>query len=257
MTARASHKTEAFVLKSFSYGESDLIVTFFSRDYGKVKGIAKGAKRSQKRFVNVFEPFSLTSVNFTIKNRDALAFIDACDVIDPYAPLRQNLEKSLVASYFTDLVDHFSPEGKVNERLFALLADFLSLIARENTSDAILRFFEIRLLKYAGFEPTLGACIRCKSPLANGASYSFFAREGGIICPFCMPSEAPDLKISAGTIRTLILGRDMDIEKIRTVIFPSPLAAEARHMMRHFITHVLGKEIKSLNVLEQVRRYCL
>ena len=112
MSARESHKTAGFVLKSLSYGESDLIVTFYSREFGKINGIAKGAKRSKKRFANVFEPFSLTNIIFSRKNRDALAFIESCDIIDHYAAIRRDLEKTLTASYFIDLTDHFSLEGK-------------------------------------------------------------------------------------------------------------------------------------------------
>jgi len=254
MSVRESHKTEGFVLKSLSYGESDLIVTFFSRDYGKLKGIAKGAKRSKKRFANVFEPFSLTRIIFTRKSRDMLALIESCEIIDHYALIRQDLEKTLTASYFIELADHFSPEGKSNEQLFALLTDFLSLMTRENISDAIIRFFEMRLLKVAGFEPALTSCVRCKSPVANGASYYFFPREGGIACAACARPERYDQTVSAGTIRTLLLGREMDIEKMKMVSLPASLAVESRNILCNFITYVLGREVKSLKVMEQVRR---
>ncbi len=256
MTARESYKTEGFVLKSLSYGESDLIVTFFCREYGKLKGIAKGAKRSKKRFANVFEPFSLSRIIFTRKNRDMLALIESCEIIDHYALIRQDLEKTLTASYFIELTDHFSPEGKSNEQLFTLLTDFLSLMTRENISDAIIRFFEMRLLKVAGFEPALTACVRCKAPVANGASYYFFPHEGGITCAACARPERYDQTVSAGTIRTLLLGREMDLEKMKMVCLPASLAVESRNILCNFIVHVLGREVKSLKVLEQVRRYC-
>lgn len=256
MSARESYKTEGFVLKSLGYGESDLIITFYSSEYGKLKGIAKGAKRSKKRFANVFEPFSLTQIIFTRKNRDMLAFIESCDILDHYAPIRQDLEKTLTASYFIDLADHFSSEGKANEQLFLLLADFLSLLTRENISDAMIRFFEMRLLKLSGFEPALGACIRCKTPLANGTFYYFFPQEGGITCSSCARPERYDQPVSAGTIRTLLLGREMDLEKMKRVSLPASLAIESRNILSGFITFVLGKEVKSLKVMEQVRRFC-
>jgi DNA repair protein RecO (recombination protein O) len=256
MSARESHKTVGFILKSLSYGESDLIVTFYSREFGKIKGIAKGAKRSKKRFANVFEPFSLTNIIFSRKNRDALAFIESCDIIDHYSLIRQDLEKTLTASYFIDLTDHFSLEGKSNENLFMLLADFLSLLQRENVSDAAIRFFEMRLLKITGFEPALTACVRCKTPVTNGASYYFFPKEGGIFCGACARPERYDQSISAGTVRTLLLGKDMDIEKMKMICLSESLAAESRSILCGFITYVLGKEVKSLKVMEQVRRYC-
>jgi len=256
MSARESHKTTGFFLKSLSYGESDLIVTFYSREFGKIKGIAKGAKRSKKRFANVFEPFSLTNIIFSRKNRDALAFIESCDIIDHYSLIRQDLEKTLTASYFIDLTDHFSPEGKSNEKLFMLLADFLAWLTRENASDATIRFFEMRLLKITGFEPALTACVRCNTPVTNGASYYFFPKDGGITCAACARPERYDQSVSAGTVRTLLLGKDMDIEKMKMVSMPESLACESRNILCGFITHVLGKEVKSLKVMEQVRRYC-
>ena len=256
MSSRESHKTDGFVLKSLNYGESDLIITFFSREHGKLKGIAKGAKRSKKRFANVFEPFCLSRIIFTRKSRDMLALIESCEVVDHYALIRQDLEKTLTASYFIDLADHFSPEGKPNEQLFELLADYLALLTRENISDAIIRFFEMRLLKVAGFEPALTACVRCKTPVTNGTSYYFFPQEGGITCASCARPQRYDQAVSAGTIRTLLLGREMDIDKMKLVCLPSSLAAESRGMLCNFIAYVLGKEVKSLKVMEQVRRFC-
>ena len=257
MSARESHKTTGFVLRSFSYGESDLIVTFYSSDFGKLKGIAKGAKRSKKRFANVFEPFSLTNIIFTRKSRDMLAFIESCEIIDHYDAVRRDLEKTLIASYFIDLTDHFSPEGKKNEKVFELLQTFLTLLGAEKASDAVVRFFEMRMLKLAGFEPTLDHCIMCKTPVANGSAYYFYAQEGGIKCAQCARPERYDQSISAGTVRTLLLGKDMDIDKIKLIALSDSLARESRNILSGFISHILSREVKSLKVLEQVRKLCL
>lgn len=256
MNARETHKTTGFVLKSIGYGESDLIVTFYTREFGKVNGIAKGAKRSKKRFVNVFEPFSQTRMIFSRRNRDTLALIQSCEIIEHYELIREDLEKTLTASYFIDLADHFSPEGKVNEHLFILLADFLSALSREKASEAVIRFFEMRLLKITGFEPALGACVRCKAPVANGGKYFFYPKEGGITCAACSQPDRYDQCISAGTVRTLLLGKDLDMDKMNRVCLSEDLAAQSRNILCNFITFVLGKEMKSFKVMEQVRRYC-
>ena len=256
MSARESHKTTGFVLRALSYGESDLIVTFYSNDFGKLKGIAKGAKRSKKRFVNVFEPFSLTNFIFTRQSRDMLAFIESCEIIDHYDVVRRDLEKTLIASYFIDLADHFSPEGKKNEKVFELLQTFLTLLGAEKASDALVRFFEIRMLKLAGFEPTLDHCIMCKTEVTNGSAYYFYAQEGGIKCAQCAKPGRYDQSISAGTVRTLLLGKDMDIDKIKLIALSDSLALECRNILSGFISHVLSREVKSLKVMEQVRKMC-
>jgi DNA repair protein RecO (recombination protein O) len=256
MSGKESHKTTAFVLHSLHYGESDLIITFYSHEFGKIKGIAKGAKNSRKRFANVFEPFSLTNIIFTRKNRDMLAFIESCDIIDHYSAIRQDLEKTLIASYYIDLADHFSPEGKKNEDVFRLLQDFLQMLGTQKSSEAAVRFFEIRLLKLAGFEPELKHCITCKTPVANGGSYFFYAGEGGIKCSACAKPQRYEQPISAGTVRTLLLGREMDMDKIKLIALSETLAKESRSMLTGFISHVLGREVKSLKVMEQVRKLC-
>lgn len=256
MGARESYRTTGFVLRTLSYGESDLIITFYSNEFGKLKGIAKGAKRSKKRFANVFEPFSLTNIIFSRKNRDTLAFIETCEIIDHYDAIRLDLEKTLTASYFIDLADNFSPEGKKNEQVFELLQAFLTLLGTQKASDTLVRFFEMRMLKLAGFEPTLDRCITCQSPVANGGNYYFYAREGGIKCIKCSGSGQYDQSVSTGTVRTLLLGKDMEIEKIKLVAFSEMLARESRSILVGFISHILNREVKSLKVMEQVRKLC-
>ena len=146
-----------------------------------------------------------------------LAFIESCDIIDHYHAIRQDLEKTLIASYFIDLTDHFSPEGKKNEKLFQLLQDFLIMLGQEKASDAAIRFFEMRLLKLAGFEPALDHCIICKTPVTNGNSYYFYA-TGWRHQMLRLRQSRKDMisPISAGTVRTLLLGKDMDIDKIKS-----------------------------------------
>lgn len=256
MGDREKFKTAGYVLRTLNYSESDLIVTFSSRDFGKLKGIAKGAKRSKKRFANVFEPFSLTNVIFTRKSRDTLSLIEACEIIDHYDAIRQDMEKTLIASYFIDLTDQFSPEGKKNENIFQLLQDFLRILGRDQASDAVVRFFEMRLLKLAGFEPTIDRCIVCKTPVTNGNSYYFHPHEGGIKCSACAKIQRYEQPISAGTVRMLLMGKDMDIDKIKLVSLTNPLAMESRSILIGFISHVLGREVKSLKVMEQVRKLC-
>ncbi len=256
MSAGETLKAPGFVLRTYSYGESDLIVSFYTRPYGKIRGIAKGAKRSKKRFANVFEPFSLADMIFLRKNRDGLVFIESCDMIDHFDGIREDLEKTLTASYFIDLLDHFSPEGKSNESLFFLVADFLSMLKREKVTEAMIRFYEMRLLKIAGFLPSLETCVRCKAPLTNGNAYYFYPKEGGILCSACASPQRYDLSVSPGTLRTLLLGRDMEIDRIKQVCLADGIAAESRNLLCGFISHIIGKEVKSLKVMEQVRRFC-
>ena len=254
MSARMQCRTEAIVLKTIDYGESDQIVTFYTREYGKIKGIAKGARRSKKRFVNALEPFSCSEINFSRRNPDNLDFIDGCDVSSHFPEIRSSLEKTLAASYLIELMDQFTPENKKSEGSFQLLHDFLVLMEKKTLSDALLRFFEIRLLRISGYDPVLDYCISCRAPLENGTTYRFDSVKGGIICNSCKTGTSDAIPVSLGTIKTLLLGREMEAESLGRLIFTAQSAEESRRILSHFIRHILGRELKSLNVLNEISR---
>jgi DNA repair protein RecO (recombination protein O) len=252
--SKTTHKTAAVVLRTFDYGESDRIVTFFSADFGKIKGIAKGARRSRRRFPNTLEPFSCATILFTRRDDATLVFLENSDMIDHYTGIRADLERTLLASYLIDLADQFTMEGKVNRDLFALIRDFLKLIEGGQASDALMRIFEMRLLKHSGYEPILDRCTVCQRPIADVQACRFDAHAGGIHCSSCYTRSSEGLPVSLGTIKTLLLGKDLDLTKIHRLSLSQQSAEESRHLLAGFIRHLLGKELKSAHVLNEVRR---
>ncbi len=252
--SRVVHTSPAIFLYSLDYGESDRIVTFYTRDFGKLKGIAKGARRSRKRFSNALEPFSYGNVLFSKKGRGTLSLIEGCDIINHHANIRQELEKTLISSYLVELVDKFTPEGKIHIELFQLLLDFLGLIDSGNSSEALIRFFEIRLLKLTGYEPVLDRCTICRKHVHPDVAYYFITGEGGLRCNICCQDKPRSLYVSLGTIRTLLLGKDIDLEKINRIILSYQIAGESRSILASLIHHVLGKELKSLRVLDEIQK---
>jgi DNA repair protein RecO (recombination protein O) len=253
MNTRAIHKTRAVVLHTLDYGESDRIATFFTLEFGKVKGIAKGARRSRRRFANALEPFSCADIRFSRKG-DSLAFIDQCDVIDHFPAIRSDLEKSMSALYLVELTGAFTVEGKKNEMIFNLLSDFLSVMESGPFIHGLLSFFEIRLLHFSGYEPVLDRCALCNKPLEAESSYRFSNSRGGLKCSRCDAFEPPAPSLSMGTIRSLIHAKDMPVGKLARLTLSRQSAQESRQLLVHFIRHLLGKELKSLQVLQQLRQ---
>lgn len=253
MNTRLVQKSPAIVLYTFDYGESDRIITFYTSEYGKLKGIAKGARRSKKRFSNALEPFSYNNIFFSKKGRGTLTLIEGCDVVNHHLHIREGLENTLISSYLVELIDKFTPEGKKNFELFQLLLNFLGLIDTGKASDALIRFFEIRLLKLTGYEPVLDRCLVCRQPLHEKTTYSFIVHEGGVKCTTCCQNNAGSLQVSLGSIKTLLLGKETDLERINRIIVSDSMKKECRNILVSFICHLIGKEIKSLHVLNEVR----
>jgi len=254
MNTRTAHKSPAIVLYCLDYGESDRIVTFYTSDLGKIKGIAKGARRSKKRFSNALEPFSHGNVLYYKKGRGTLAFIEGFDIIDHFENIREELDKTLISSYLIELVDKFTPEGKKNTELFHLLLNFLKLINSESSSETLTRFFEIRLLKVTGYEPVLDRCMICKNPVNENISYHFVINDGGLRCNMCNRNNSSHLDVSVGTIKTLILGKKIDMDKITRIVLSDQTAKESKNILVSLICHLIGKEIKSLHVLNEIKK---
>jgi DNA repair protein RecO (recombination protein O) len=251
---RTQHRTEAIVLRVIDYGESDRIVTFCTQDFGKIRGIAKGARRSRKRFANALEPFSCSRIQFSRRGPDSLALIEGCDILSHFSAIRADLEKTLASSYLIDLTDQFMPEDKKSEASFCLLRDFLRYLEGAAMTDALLRFFEIRLLRISGYDPVLGHCLCCKTPIGHQAAYCFDAAKGGLTCSLCGPESPEAIPVSLGTIRTLLLAREMEIGRLGRLLLSSRSADESRRLLAHFIRHILGRELKSVHVLNEIRR---
>ncbi len=263
MIPKHSKKASAIVLSSLDYGESDRIITFYTNDFGKLTGIAKGARRSRKRFPNALELFSCSDILFSERNSGGLRLIESCHVTNHYSGIRSDLEKTLVASYFIDLTAQFTSESEKNQRLFQLLQDFLEIIDTRNYSEVITRLFELHLLKLKGFEPVLDRCTACKTPINEieseyrAGSLLFSLNRGGIKCPKCNSDNKPSLPISIGTIMTLLMGKKMDISKIHRLTLSTQAAEESKKVLVSFIQHLLGKNLRSLDVINKIERMSL
>lgn len=247
-------KTPAFVLHFLNYGESDRIVTFFTRDFGKIKGIAKGARRSKKRFSNAIEPFAYSLLFFSRRDEDSLAIIENSDVIGHYPAIRADLERTMTATYMIELVDRFTVEGKRSPAIFTLLEDFLDLLESGKGTDETARFFELRLVGLSGYEPVLDQCIICGTPLDEMGVILFDAGRGGIRCGNCDRNEEGCITVSPGTVKTLLMGMRAEPGRIGRLALSENALRESSQVLRYFIRHLLGREPRSLQVLDEVRR---
>lgn len=245
------YKTPAIVLRSTPYSESDQIVTLYTLDFGKIKGIAKGAKRSQKRFANTLEICSYIQVTFFEKETQDLVRLDHGDLIRPFASLRDDITKLAWASYFIELATELTAERIKNKALFRLLVFFLNLIDQGRLQEEIQRIFEVRLLSHLGYQPQLDLCTRCQKRL-SGEKFFFGIREGGVLCPSCTANLPGLVPISLGTIKTLQLAQSLPLEKVERISFSVQSLKESQAVLSIFLQQYLGKELKSKKFLEQI-----
>lgn len=244
--------SRAIVLRARSFGESDKIVSFLTESYGKVTGIAKGAKRSRKRFVNTLEPFVLVNLRFQDRPHSSLAFIHACDLIHPFKNLTTDLEKIAHACYVTEMADALTREREDNQALFDHLKDGLRFIEERGASFSFLTFFAMRLLKVSGYEPMLKHCRRCKKDWRAEPHdpWRFSPHDGGILCPTCFAFRKDALPLSIEALRVLSQLQEENGVLSHHSSFSPSILKEAQSILRCFIQFQINKELKSAPFLE-------
>jgi DNA repair protein RecO (recombination protein O) len=246
------YKTPAVILHSLDFAESDKLLTFFTRDFGKLRGIAKGAKRSRKRFGSGLEPLTCSAVCFFEKEKTSLVRLDHCDIVDSYPHIHSDLMRLGYAGYIAELISVTAAERERSSELYALLISFLALLNQPSFREEFVRIFELRLLALAGYQPELRSCVICRKEAKDKHRHWFCQSKGGLICSNCFEDSLDHAHLSWGTIRTLQRAQTIELAKIKRLFFSSQAREESRRILPHFIEYRIEKPLKSLRLLQQL-----
>lgn len=246
----AIQKTEAIVLRTIPFRSTSLIVTFYTREFGKIKGIVKGVRQEGEMRGSLYELFSRIEIIYYEKLKSDLHLVSEGALLESYESLRMNLERIAYASYFVELVDELTELYDAHRPIFELL-DFsfryLSSIPFEKMSS----LFEIRLLSEIGLLPYLEACLKCEKAVPERGFFSI--RQGGLLCRDCAKVVVDSKSIESDTLACMRYFVKHDLE---TSIKGSPSAStlsQFRTLIRHFIADRHPRPFKSLKFLERVK----
>ena len=240
----------AIVLRSWAYGESDKIVSFLSQDFGKMRGIAKGAKRSRKRFLNVLEPFTLVHLRFHQRPNSPLVFIHACDWVYTFRELTRTLTKIAYASYLVEITDELTRDGDESGSLFDHLQNGLRFLEENETSTDFLTSFELTLLRMSGYQPALEYCQRCGSRSSHNSGqgndrWGFSPRDGGILCRNCYGFRKEVVPLSSEALGILTHFQRCGWRDGERPMFSLTALRETREVVPLIIQYQISKKLKS------------
>lgn len=246
-------RTPAIVLRTRTYGESDKIVTFMTRDWGKVTGIAKGAKRSRRRFVNVLEPFTHVHLRFRPSQANELAFIFGCDLLQSFQAPSRDLQRFALASYTAELVDAMVIGGESGREIYSLLCESLSVLEEEPAwTPLFLPAFEFLLLFHVGYAPNCTACHYCGgSLLERGGAATFSVSAGGLFCSRCRERGGATLVLSAETVQLLCRPKVGGLKALLASPVSPRACAEVRALVARVLSQHLPRPLRSLAFLSQ------
>jgi DNA repair protein RecO (recombination protein O) len=238
--------TLAIVINVMDYGESDKIIAFYTRHHGKIKAIAKGAKRSKKRFVNKLEFFTNLTLTAVPGRHSSLARVDQAELVNPYPTLRENFHRYTAAMLVCELVDQWTRENDCDEHLFFLLNWVLDEIAVSKSLADIIIFFQIKLLDIVGVGLQLDQCLSCNTTICN-RSYRFSQAYNGLLCSDCWTqNEATGrLDLSAATIKTLLKARSLPLAKLHRLKLSKISLRQATKLLRYYQQFQLQRDINS------------
>lgn len=191
----------AIVLRHVDYGEADRVVTVLTPDHGRLKGFARGARKSRRRFGPALEPFAEVRLCWAARPGGELVSVREAELVTLRVGLRRDLETLALAGYGCELTETLYDEAVGFAEAFGLLRAFLDHLDAAGASAEARLLLELRLLTLAGIVPHLQHCSECHGPLPDGP-VGFSAARGGSLCPAC-GGDAVALKADRLTLGSL------------------------------------------------------
>jgi DNA repair protein RecO (recombination protein O) len=248
------YTSEALILRTYKLGEADRIVVFLTRDRGKKRGVAKGARRGKSRFTGALEPMTRAGVAYYERELRDLVRINYVE------PTRSPLAAMSVSAdaaeslghvgYFAELIDEWAPEAHADERLYRLGSSMTDAIASGAPIERLVRYFEYWILRLQGVYPTLSACPGCGEPFADGAVMP--PRDDLLVCRHCAGGTSGS-SVGVEALRFLRAAGATSPDRLAELVLGPPAARELETVHRRLLNLHLDKELKSARVLREMR----
>ncbi len=246
-------KTEAIIISHMNLGEADKLVTFFSLDRGMLKGVARNARKSFKRFGAGLEAFTYCRLHLYEREHQELIRIESSDIIEQHRVISTDLARAAAGAVMLEMVREMSPLGERNAAAFLLLSHTLHLLD-EGEADVsfLLRIFEIKFLSLLGYQPKLDHCLSCgKQPKAE---MIFEPMKGGVLCSDCLVSSGVDqIRITQGAVGFYYQALRMEMDKVCRLKPSAGIMLELDKTFSSHLFHIMGKRLKSMDFLRSVK----
>ena len=247
------YTAEALILRTYKLGESDRIVVFLTRDRGKKRGVARGARRPRSRYAGALEPMTRAGVAYYEREQRELVRLNYVEPIaSPLAAIGAAATSAAVlghVGYFAELIDEWAPESHADERLYRLGAAMVDALTAGAPVERLARYFEFWLLRLQGVYPSFSACPGCGRALDGGATMP--PREESFVCHACAASRGgTDLSVEA--LRFLRASIRTTPDLVDQLRLETPAARELETAHRRLLHAHLAKELRSVRVLREM-----
>jgi len=246
-------KSRAIVLRTHTLGETSKVVVCYTRDYGKVRLVAKGGRKGGSRFGAALEPMTVSGVLFYLRRERDLLLVSQAEIAREFPDLRRDVERMAFAGAVLEMTDRLLADREPDPGLFDLLEQTLGELAtvRRERLDAALWSFAFSLASALGYGPELDRCTVCGAP--PGASPAFSARLGGVVCGGC--TAAGGHGEATGRAAELVVAAARGTSESAGSVNPAVRDEVAEIVVRFLEAHTGSRlALRSLRFLAQLRR---
>jgi len=244
-------KSDGILLRRQDLRETSVLLTFYTRDFGKIKGIVRGVRGPRAGYgAASFEIFALDRIIFYERKGGEIFTVSQCDLIDYFNPIRASLEKLSYAAYMAELLDSVTGLSDKNSEVFDLMLNSLKLLSGDSSPRRVARIFEIKLLGLLGLMPNLEECVNCGGK--TGTNPRFSLRHGGLICGKCLSSDAVAVAILPGTVKFMEHIRSSSFERAAMVKVSADVGRELERLLRRYLDYHIDRRLKTVQFIKDV-----
>jgi DNA repair protein RecO (recombination protein O) len=243
-------KCEGIVIRTTDYGETNKIVTFYTREWGKIGVMARGAKKPNSRLSSITQLF--THGYFLVQKGTGLGSLQQGEIITSMRSIGEDIFLTGYASYIVELTDKCTEDKKPNPFHFELLYQTLNYMNEGFDPDVLMNIYEMKMLNVMGMYPILNQCSVCGS---TDGLFSFSIREGGIICHRCLEKDPYHLKISQSTVKLLRLFYYFDLSRLGNISVKEETKAEIKKVISAYYDEYSGLYLKTKKFLSSMDQF--
>ncbi len=242
-------KVEGIIIRTNDYGETNKIITVFTREYGKIGLMARGAKKPSSRLASVSQIFTYGS--FLIQTSSGLGTLQQGESLSSMKHLKSDIIAMAYASYIVELTDKALEDRKANPVLFELFHQVLHLMNEGMDIEVLTMIYELKMLQVIGLYPHLSSCVSC---FRTEGRFTFSIREGGFLCHLCLKKDPLSIQITPATFRLLRLFYSFDLSRLGTISVKPDTKLELKTVITRFYDEYSGLLLKSKRFLNQLEK---
>lgn len=240
----------AVVLRVKDLGESDLLVSFFARVHGRLRAVAKGARRSRRRFVNCLDVLCLAELQYSRRPGGKPGFLHSGRLLEPHARIRTDFERLSRASYMVELLEILFPWEVAEPEAFDLLRQSLQTLDAATSGAAITILYTFRIMALGGYAIRFDRCFRCGRIYRGVGPAIYHAEQGTVTCQACARPSPAHPALSPPAVKWIQSMQSSRWASLLPMTLPDELAAEIMPVLKRHREYHLGRIPKTAAYLE-------